>query len=196
MLAPHNAYNCAFALYVYEKIDGNLAHAVARLASLPHIKGRMECVLHAPSVFLDYAHTPQAMKNVISYFYTHKSNDQKLVVLFGAGGDREREKRAEMACIAEKYADFCVVTTDNPRFESQSQIFHDIKKGFQKRNHRFITNRQNAVAYAFSLCQSKDILLLLGKGHEPYIIKKKEKIPYSELYSLFLARIRGGIYES
>ena len=196
LLAPHNAYNCAFALYVYEFFCHDIPHALSRLSSIPQIKGRMECVLHAPSVFLDYAHTPTAMENVLRYFYRNKNKDQKVIVLFGAGGERDRKKRPGMARVAETYSDYCVVTTDNPRNESQYQIFHDIRQGFQQKKHRFITNRENAVAYAFSLCTTKDILILLGKGHEPYIIKNGKKMPYSELYSLFLARTRGGMYEN
>lgn len=196
LLAPHNAYNCAFALYVYEYLCNDISYAISRLSAVPQIKGRMECVLHAPSVFLDYAHTPTSMEYVLQYFYNNKNKEQKIIVLFGAGGDRDRNKRPGMAKVAEIYSDYCVVTTDNPRNEKQSQIFNDIRRGFQKKNHRFITNRENAISYAFSLCTTRDILILFGKGHEPYIIKKGTKTPYSELYSLFLARCRGGMYEN
>ena len=196
LLAPHNIYNCAFAFFVYCTLTKNPSHGISRLSSMPQIKGRMECVLHAPSVFLDYAHTPMSMENVLRYFYNNKGKNQKVIVLFGAGGNRDREKRAKMAGIAEKYSDFCIVTTDNPRNESQCQIFKDLRKGFRERKHRFVTNRERAVSVAFSMCETRDILILLGKGHEPYIIKKGTKVPYSELYSLFLARVRGGQNEN
>ena len=196
LLALHNIYNCALALSVYAKLDGDISRGVSRLACMPQIKGRMECVYHAPSVFLDYAHTPLAMENVLNYFYHSKSTDQNIIVVFGAGGDRDREKRAKLASVAEKYASFCIVTTDNPRNESQFQIFKDIHQGFQSRKYRFVSNREKAISYAFSMCKRNDILVLLGKGHEPYIIKKGQKIPYSELYSLHLAKIQGGRNEN
>ena len=196
LLAPHNIYNSAFAFFVYTALDGNCAEGISRLSTLPQIKGRMECVLHSPTVILDYAHTPVSMECVLSYFHKGKAPTQKIVIVFGAGGDRDREKRAKMAAVAEKYSDYTVITTDNPRNESQCQIFKDIQKGFRGKSHRFITDRQKAVSYAYSLCKSGDILIFIGKGHEPYIIKKKEKLPYSEMYSLFLARTRGGYNEN
>ena len=184
----HNAWNAAYALCAAQKLGICTQDAIEALAKVPKIKGRLECVAENPRVILDYAHTPNAVESVLRYINATKALGTRTVVVFGAGGDRDRTKRPGMSRIVEELSDFCVITTDNPRNEAQSQIFSDLKKGLRYKNHRFITDRTKAIAYAYKLCQSTDTLVLLGKGHEAYILKNNKQIPYSELYALYLAK--------
>lgn len=184
----HNAYNALYALAAAIRFGVPEEKAIAALHTIPKIKGRLEVVDESPYIILDYAHTPSSMKTVLEYIRQTRTKSGKIIVVFGAGGDRDRTKRPLMARVAEENADFCVVTTDNTRTEAQAQIFKDLKKGFRKGNHRFILDRTKAIAYAYDLCNENDVLVLLGKGHESYILKGNKKIPYSELYAIHLAK--------
>jgi UDP-N-acetylmuramoyl-L-alanyl-D-glutamate--2,6-diaminopimelate ligase len=101
--------------------------------------------------------------------------------LFGCGGDRDRSKRPLMAELAEEYADFVIVTNDNPRSEEAEKIFSEIKKGFSSdfKKYTVISDRRQAIDYSISMAKKDDIVLLLGRGHEKYQIIKEKKI---ELY--------------
>ena len=188
LLGEHNAFNAVYALAAAMLLGIDRKDAIDSLGKISKIKGRLEVVSQRPTVILDYAHTPSSMQAVLSYINQAKPEGSKTVVVFGAGGDRDRKKRPLMSRIAEENADFCVLSTDNMRSEPQSQIFADLKRGLQKQNHRFVTDRTHAVAYAYKLCSANDILVLLGKGHEDYILKRNKRIPYSELYALHLAK--------
>lgn len=151
------------------------------LSCLPAIPGRFERLpLDAPfTVIIDYAHTPDAMEQALKTARSITKGD--LYALFGAGGEREKEKRSIMGRIAEKLADFCIVTTDNPRGESPCTIFADILSGMQKSEKRIvISDRQRAIITALTRLKAGDTLLLLGKGHEEYIITSEGKKYFSE----------------
>ncbi len=151
------------------------------LLRLPSIPGRMERLkLDAPfSVIIDYAHTPDAMEQVLRS--ARKITVGKVFVLFGAGGDREREKRGKMGRVAENNADFCFITSDNTRTESPRAILSDILSGMPKKEkRRVISDRRLAIITALSCLKRGDTLLLLGKGHEEYLITKDGKQPFSE----------------
>lgn len=151
------------------------------LLRLPSIPGRMErLALDTPfSVIIDYAHTPDAMEQALKT--ARKNTRGKVFALFGAGGDREKEKRAIMGRVAEKYADFCFVTSDNARTESARSILSDILSGMpNKEKRRVISDRRLAIVTALSCLKDGDTLVLLGKGHENYLITKDGKQPFSE----------------
>lgn len=132
------------------------------------------------NVIIDYAHTPDAMVKVLKI--TRRQTRGRLLALFGAGGDREREKRPMMGAIATELADMAFITADNPREEPLTQIFCDILSGIHptRQNYILIPDRAQAIRQALSELTPEDTLLLLGKGHEEYLLVGREKIPFSE----------------
>lgn len=176
-----NVYNTLFAS-ILSLLYGLCPDQIQKaLASLPPVPGRFEQLpLNAPfTVIIDYAHTPDAMEKALTA--ARRITQGNLYALFGAGGDREKEKRSIMGRVAEELADFCIVTTDNPRSERPCTIFSDILSGMQKQDKRIvISDRRRAIITALSRLEAGDTLLLLGKGHEEYIITREGKRPFSE----------------
>ena len=133
----------------------------------------METVLvdgeNLPVVIVDYAHTPDALENVLETLKALKKNDQKLICVFGAGGDRDPKKRPEMAKAAEKHADVIYVTSDNPRFEDPDLIIKDILAGFADTSEiKVNADRRSSIIEAIQDAGNNDIVLIAGKGHEDY----------------------------
>ena len=149
---------------------------------MPPIPGRMECVRQTPvSVYIDYAHTPDALEKLLKSVREVRRPEQRIVLLFGCGGERDRAKRKEMGIIASRFSDFVIVTSDNSRGEPPEQIFSDILRGIDReRPHTVIAQRREAIEYAVRNARSGDILVLAGKGHERYEINTKGKIPFDE----------------
>ena len=129
------------------------------------------------SVYIDYAHSPEALEKALSSL---RPLTNRLTVLFGAGGDRDQGKRPLMGSVAEALADLVILTDDNPRTESSDAILDGIESGMKKENHIRIPNRKDAIIYALRQAQKNEIILLAGKGHENYIIDKNGKHPFSE----------------
>ena len=152
---------------------------VVRIASSPQVPGRMERLATAGfSVLRDYAHTPDGFERAIRA--VRSITRGKLIVLFGCGGDRDRDKRAEMGNIAAQGSDLVVIAMDNPRTEDPDRILDDIEVGIGASPHMRIMDREVAIRTAISLLSSGDCLLLLGKGHETYQIVGTEKHPFDE----------------
>ena len=155
--------------------------AISKLESAP---GRLE-VIRGPrnlSVVIDYAHTPDALENVLK---TLKDIDgaRELICLFGCGGDRDKTKRPEMAAIAEQFADRIVVTSDNSRTEKTEDILNDIRKGFSQKGLAkaiFIADRKEAIRTAIMFAKDGGVILLAGKGHETYQIIGAEHRHFDE----------------
>lgn len=144
------------------------------------VKGRLEVVpvLTPYTVVIDYAHTPDGLENVLSAVKGFAKN--RVIVLFGCGGDRDTTKRSIMGSIAENMADLAVVTSDNPRSEEPAKIIEDILSGMKKENHVVIENRKEAIKYAIDRAKEGDVVILAGKGHETYQILKNETIHFDE----------------
>lgn len=134
------------------------------------------------SVFIDYAHTPDALRNLLLTVRDFRKSGQRIVLLFGCGGDRDKSKRAVMGNIASSLADFVIVTSDNSRSEEPSDIIADIMSGFDfTRAHAVvIENRAEAIDYAIKNALKDDIILFAGKGHEEYEINREGRHPFSE----------------
>ncbi len=154
------------------------------LSSFSGVRGRMERVGDASwdvNVFLDYAHTPDALFKILHTVREFADRSARIIVLFGCGGDRDRTKRPEMGRVASALADLTVITSDNCRSEDPARIIADIMRGVDKeRPYVVIPDRRDAIFYAVRQARAGDILLLAGKGHEEYEIKGSTRLPFSE----------------
>ncbi len=170
---------CAIAAADFLGIEQNITKTA--LGEFTGVKGRAEVVPNTKdfTVIIDYAHTPDGIKNILKTFRDCQRN--RLIVLFGCGGDRDKTKRSLMGEIASLYADYVIITSDNPRTEEPKEIISDILKGVSGiKPYKVIENRLDAIKFALSFAQKDDIIVLAGKGHETYQIIGKEKIHFDE----------------
>jgi UDP-N-acetylmuramoyl-L-alanyl-D-glutamate--2,6-diaminopimelate ligase len=183
LLGLHNVSNHLAAAGLCLAAGFDLKTIAAGLSSLKIAPGRLEKFQWQGnfSVIVDYAHTDDALKNVLSTLKPLCKG--KLRVVFGCGGDRDRTKRPRMAKVAEQLADFAIVTSDNPRTEKPMDIINEIVTGFQNPHSSKITveqDRRKAIALAIKTAQKDDIVLIAGKGHESYQIIGKQKFDFSD----------------
>lgn len=179
--------NSLEAVAVATEIGVSAGDIKSALSSLSGVSGRLEKILPAGvyksdfSVFIDYAHTPDALENLLRAASGFKKRGQRIVLLFGCGGDRDRYKRKLMGQIASRMADFTIVTSDNSRSEEPREIISEILKGIDKESrYTVIENRREAIEYAIKNARRGDIILLAGKGHENYEIDAEGKRPFCE----------------
>lgn len=161
-------------------VGGMSVPEIARgLSDAPQIPGRLEVVASEPfTVLLDFAHTPDALETVLDTLRPLVSG--RLLVLFGAGGDRDRGKRPRMGEVVARRADLAFVTSDNPRTEDPDRIIDDVVEGMKGVSLRRVTDRREAIAEALREARPGDLLLLAGKGHESYQVVGREKLPFDE----------------
>ncbi|MCD6393587.1 MAG: UDP-N-acetylmuramoyl-L-alanyl-D-glutamate--2,6-diaminopimelate ligase [Planctomycetes bacterium] len=183
LIGRHNISNHLAAAGLCLAAGFDLATIAKGLSSLKAVPGRLEAVECGQdfTVLVDYAHTDDALKNVLDTLRTLTKN--KLIVLFGCGGDRDKTKRPRMAKVAEELADRIVVTSDNPRTEDADTIIEHIVAGFTDPNAENITvqpDRHTAIEQAIASAEPGDIVLLAGKGHETYQIIGTEKIDFDD----------------
>ena len=175
-------YNSMAAIVAAKTLGISVESSAEALAELRGVKGRAEVVPcdRDFTIIIDYAHTPDGLKNILSTFKECPKN--RLIVLFGCGGDRDRTKRPIMGSIAVRNADFVIVTSDNPRTEEPSAIIDDIIEGISgtRTPYKVIENRIEAIKYAVTIAQKDDIIVLAGKGHETYQILKEGTIHLDE----------------
>ena len=179
MFSVHNALT-AISVCVAAGVDkGKSARA---LASAEGVKGRMETVStdREYTVIIDYSHKPDALENVL--ITLRPLTNGKLIVLFGCGGDRDREKRPIMGKVAARNADLVIVTSDNPRTEKPNDIIDEIVSGLRGEGteYRVICDRTEAIHWALDNAEAGDVLLLAGKGHEDYQVIGHEKYHMDE----------------
>lgn len=181
LIGLFNVYNALGALASATAMGLELRRAVKALESAPQVPGRLERVPGRQpfQIFVDYAHTPDALENVLRTL--HQLKQGRLIVLFGCGGDRDRTKRPLMANAAERYADEIIVTTDNPRSEDPMAIIDDIKKGFQKKSYHSICDREEAIHEVIRQAAAGDMIVIAGKGHENYQEVNGVKMPFDDL---------------
>lgn len=175
-------YNSLAALCCMIELGFDVKQSAEALKLLHGVKGRAEVVPTNRNftVIIDYAHTPDGLKNILTTFKECKKN--RLTVVFGCGGDRDKTKRPIMGNIASRFADNVIVTSDNPRTENPTAIIEDILEGLEglPTPYKVIENRIEAIKYAIKTARPDDIIVLAGKGHETYQILSTGKIHLDE----------------
>jgi UDP-N-acetylmuramoyl-L-alanyl-D-glutamate--2,6-diaminopimelate ligase len=180
LIGRFNVSNAMAALAAANSLGVSLREAVLSLAKSPQVPGRLESVpaKRQFQVFVDYAHTPDALLNVLKTL--RELNPRRLIVVFGAGGDRDQQKRPLMGRAADQNADYSIITSDNPRKEDPLAIIDDVKKGVRSTNFETVPDRAEAIARAIALAQPRDIILIAGKGHETYQEFADHTIPFDD----------------
>ncbi len=182
LLGRFNASNLLAVLALLVISGVPLSDAVQKLERLRPVPGRMECYggyNEKPLVVVDYAHTPDALHQVLQSLREHCQN--ALWVVFGCGGDRDRGKRPLMGEIAQRHADYVVLTDDNPRHEDADKIIADIQAGLQPRQSVHVErDRAQAIAWAVTRAAAHDVVLVAGKGHENYQLIGDRKLAFSD----------------
>jgi UDP-N-acetylmuramoyl-L-alanyl-D-glutamate--2,6-diaminopimelate ligase len=168
LIGQFNVYNSLAALAAANAMGIDVRSAVLALATAHAVPGRLEAVPAQRQfrIFVDYAHTDDALLNVIKT--CRELNPGRLIVVFGCGGNRDKTKRPRMGAVVDQYADFAIVTSDNPRKEEPAAIIEDIKPGMRRGNYQVIIDRREAIFKAVEMAQPRDIILIAGKGHETY----------------------------
>lgn len=184
LVGRFNAANLLGALAVLLVSGVELADAVRSLGGVQPVAGRMQRLGNAqqPTVVVDYAHTPDALEKVLQALReVSAAAGGKVLCVFGCGGDRDRGKRAMMGMVAEKYSDFCIVTSDNPRSENPREIIAEIVGGMNGENHEIIVDRAAAIQSAIRFARQSDTVLIAGKGHEDYQEINGVKHPFDDV---------------
>ena len=197
LVGRHNVQNCLAAAGAALALGVPLETVAAGLAAVRQVPGRLQRVIPAGgdhgdnsagrdpgfTVLVDYAHTDDALANVLSALRALPTT-KRLIVLFGCGGDRDRSKRPRMAKVAAHWADRIVVTSDNPRTDNPQQIIDDIMAGFSNEQRQQVCvemDRAKAIAEAIAMADVGDVVLLAGKGHENYQIVGHERRPFDDV---------------
>lgn len=179
-IGEHNVYNILAASACAYQEGISLSKIRQGIQELVCVPGRLEPIDAGQQffVFVDYAHTPDGLINVLKALRTVSSN--KIILVFGCGGDRDKTKRPQMAKAAGELADHSIITSDNPRSEEPEAIINDIQAGFTGQSCEIIVDRQEAIARALAIAQPNEIVLIAGKGHEDYQIFKDRTIEFNE----------------
>src|SRR5881398_865483 len=181
LIGRFNVTNSIAALAAAEVLGINLRSAVLSLGKAPQVPGRLELVpaKRQFQVFVDYAHTPDALGNVLKTL--RELQPHRLITVFGCGGDRDRQKRPLMAEMADRLADYSIITSDNPRKEDPNAIISEIEKGLRSNRYEKIVDRTQAIDRAVALARPRDIVLIAGKGHETYQEFGDYTIPFDDI---------------
>ena len=184
LIGMHNAYNLLAIYTTAVTLGADPEEVLTAMSTLAPAPGRLENIKGPKdiSVIIDYAHTPDALENVLKTV-REIAPERQLICLFGCGGDRDKTKRPEMGKIAQKYADRIIVTSDNSRSEKTTDIMSDIKEGMDlsgRAKSLFIEDREQAIRTAVMIATEGATILLAGKGHETYQITGTEKTHFDE----------------
>jgi UDP-N-acetylmuramoyl-L-alanyl-D-glutamate--2,6-diaminopimelate ligase len=181
LIGRFNVANSMAALAAATALGVNLRDGVLSLARAPQVPGRLELVpaKRQFQIFVDYAHTDDALRNVLKTL--RELRPRKLIVVFGCGGDRDRKKRPLMARVADELADHAIITSDNPRKENPDAIINEVEKGFRSTHYEKIADRTEAIRHAAAMAQARDLVLIAGKGHEKYQEFADHTIPFDDI---------------
>jgi UDP-N-acetylmuramoyl-L-alanyl-D-glutamate--2,6-diaminopimelate ligase len=181
LIGRFNVANSVAALAAANALGVDLREAVLSLAKSPQVPGRLEIVpaKRQFQIFVDYAHTPDALVNVIKTL--RELQPRRLIVVFGCGGNRDREKRPLMGQVVDQNADYAIITSDNPRKEDPEKIIAEVEKGLRGNHFEKITDRAAAITRAVELAQPRDVVLVAGKGHENYQEFADHTVPFEDI---------------
>jgi len=176
-----NIYNSLAAITTVYSLGFKLEKIIEKIKDFSGVKGRFEIINCGQdfSVIVDYAHTPDGLINVLNT--ARNLTKDRLISVFGCGGDRDKTKRPIMGKIASEYSDMTIITSDNPRTEDPSKIIDDILNGILKnKDYKIEPDRKNAIEYALNTAKKGDIVVIAGKGHEDYQILKDKTIHFDD----------------
>ena len=181
LIGRFNVANSLAALAAANALGISLRDAVVSLGKSPQVPGRLEAVpaRRQFQVFVDYAHTPDALLNVIKTL--RELGPRRLIVVFGCGGDRDRQKRPLMGEVVDQNADHAIITSDNPRKEDPDAIIAEVEKGFRSNHYEKIVDRAGAITRAIERAQPRDVVLIAGKGHENYQEFADHTVPFDDM---------------
>lgn len=185
LIGDFNAYNLLAVYSTACLLDEDSEHVLMKLSSLTGASGRFELVLPGAkfTAIVDYAHSPDALKNVLETITHFRTGMEQVISIVGCGGNRDRTKRPLMAAIACKYSDKVIFTSDNPRNEDPMEIIREMQKGVgisEAKKTLVMVDREEAIKTACMLAKEKDIILVAGKGHENYQEIKGVKYPFDD----------------
>lgn len=189
LIGDFNAYNILAVYAVAKQFDFEDYEVLTALSMLNAAEGRFQFIRNEDAItgIVDYAHTDDALKNVLSTINTIRTNTESLITIVGCGGDRDKSKRPLMAQVACNLSTQVIITSDNPRSENPDDIIQDMIAGLspvQKKKVLVITDRRQAIMTAGKLANESDIILLAGKGHEKYQEINGEKFPFDDMEEL------------
>ncbi len=185
LVGDFNVMNTLQAIAVAMEMGIDAGVIKSALKNFGGVSGRLERVRFDAdkecTVFIDYVHTPDALENVLLTLKKTRKNNERITLLFGCGGDRDRNKRSEMGRIGTTLADFAIITSDNCRGETRGAIFSDILEGVgNAKNYVVVPDRRDALRLAAKFATCGDTVLLAGKGHEKYEMIGNERLPFDE----------------
>lgn len=181
LIGRYNLENVLSSISILRQNNIEFKEIKNKLENMKKVKGRAEIVENneGKTVIIDFAHTDDGLKNILKTLNEIKKN--KIITVFGCGGDRDTKKRPKMGKVATELSDFVIITNDNPRSEDPNKIIEDIEKGIERNNYIKIENRSEAIKFAITNSTKNDIILIAGKGHEEYQIIKDKVYHFSDL---------------
>jgi len=185
LLGAFNAYNLLAVYAVAKELGLSSIESLSIISELGNVKGRFQtyATSNGATVIVDYAHTPDALTNVLSTIAEIRTKNETLTTVVGCGGNRDQAKRPLMAEVAAKLSDKVIFTADNPRDEDPENIIDEMEKGVRPEDYKKtlrISNRKSAIKAACMELQAGDVLLIAGKGHESYQEIKGERLPFDD----------------
>lgn len=185
LIGSFNAYNLLAVYGAAVLLGEEKSKVLTALSTVEAVEGRFDVIRSQNNItgIVDYAHSPDALKNVLDTISSIRTKNETLITIVGAGGDRDKNKRSLMGQIVSRKSDKVILTSDNPRSEEPEQVIKDIEKGVEPINYKkviSITNRREAIKTACSFAKPGDIILVAGKGHEKYQEIKGVKYPFDD----------------
>lgn len=185
LIGEFNVYNLLAAYGAAVLLEQEIEKIITAISKISGAEGRFDVMIseNGQVGIVDYAHTPDAVRNVLNAINKLTKNDAQVITVLGCGGDRDKTKRPEMAAIAVQNSDKVILTSDNPRTEEAGSIIRDMEAGVpadRKKNVFSITDRREAIRAACHIAQAGDIILVAGKGHEKYQEIQGERFPFDD----------------